>query len=134
MPRILYVATVVKTHIMEFHIPYLKLFHDNGWITAVAAKNDYENPDECEIPYCDKYYNIPYRSLLPKEYDNMLVAGRCLSATHEAQASVRIMPICACLGEAAGTAAALAYKSKTSTHTIDIAALKARLKDNGAEI
>ena len=82
----------------------------------------------------NKYYKIPYRSLLPKEYDNMLVAGRCLSATHEAQASVRIMPICACLGEAAGTAAALAYKSKTSTHTIDIAALKARLKDNGAEI
>ena len=60
MRKVLFVATVVKTHIMEFHIPYLKLFHDNGWITAVAAKNDYENPDECEIPYCDKYYNIPF--------------------------------------------------------------------------
>lgn len=80
----------------------------------------------------NKYYKIPYRSLLPKEYDNMLVAGRCLSATHEAHSSVRIMPICACLGEAAGTAAALAHKTGKNMHTVDIGALRAELKKNGA--
>lgn len=81
-----------------------------------------------------EYYTIPYRSLLPKEYDNLLVAGRCLSATHEAQASVRIMPICCCLGEAAGTAAAIAFRTNTNAHTVDIKAVQQKLKENGAEL
>lgn len=45
---------------MEFHIPYLKMFKEEGWETAVAARNDYENPADCKIPYCDNYYNIPF--------------------------------------------------------------------------
>lgn len=60
MKKVLFVATVVKTHIMEFHIPYLKMFKDMGWETAVAAKNDYDNPADCIIPYCDKYYDISF--------------------------------------------------------------------------
>lgn len=60
MPKVLYVATVVKTHIMEFHIPYLKMLKEMGWETAVAARNDYENPADCVIPYCDTYYDIPF--------------------------------------------------------------------------
>ena len=39
--RVLFVATVVKTHIMQFHIPYLRMFKEMGYETAVAAKNDY---------------------------------------------------------------------------------------------
>ncbi len=58
--KVLYVATVVKTHIMEFHIPYLRMLKEMGWETAVAAKNDYENPADCVIPYCDTYYDIPF--------------------------------------------------------------------------
>lgn len=58
MNKVLFVATVVKTHIMEFHIPYLKMFKEMGWETAVAARNDYENPTDCMIPYCDTYSNI----------------------------------------------------------------------------
>ena len=81
-----------------------------------------------------EFYTIPYRSLLPKEYDNLLVAGRCISATHEAQASIRIMPICACLGEAAGTAAALAHKTNTTAHTLDVKLLQTTLKNNGAKL
>lgn len=60
MKKVLFVATVVKTHIMEFHIPYLKMFKEEGWETAVAAKNDYEKPEDCKIPYCDRYYNVPF--------------------------------------------------------------------------
>ena len=60
MKKVLFVATVVKTHIMEFHIPYLQMFKENGWETAVAARNDYENPTDCVIPYCDTYYDIPF--------------------------------------------------------------------------
>ena len=58
--KVLFVATVVKTHMMQFHIPYLKMFQDMGWETSVASRNDYENPDDCRIPYCDHYYDIPF--------------------------------------------------------------------------
>lgn len=80
------------------------------------------------------YYTIPYRSLQPKEFNNLLVGGRCLSATHEAQASIRIMPTCACLGEAAGVAVALASKSKCSVKEIDIKLLQDTLVSDGARI
>ena len=60
MPRVLYVATVVKTHIMEFHIPYLKMLKEMGWETAVAARNDFDDPADCVIPYCDHYFDIPF--------------------------------------------------------------------------
>lgn len=79
-----------------------------------------------------EFYTIPYRSLLPKEYDNLLVAGRSISATHEAQASVRIMPICCCLGEAAGTAIAIVHNTNKNVHTVDIKALQKTLTENGA--
>ena len=80
------------------------------------------------------YYTIPYRCLLPKEFDNLLTGGRCLSATHEAQASIRIMPICATTGQAAGVAAAIAHKTGTNAHTVDVAAVQDRLRQLGAAI
>ena len=82
----------------------------------------------------DEYFSIPYRSLLPKEYDNLLVAGRCLSADHTAHSAVRIMPICACIGEAAGVAASIAKKNNQAVQAIDIASLQALLKQKGAKI
>lgn len=63
MKKVLFTATVVKTHIMEFHIPYLEMFRKMGWQTAVAARNDYENPADCHIPNCDTYYDIPFERL-----------------------------------------------------------------------
>ena len=80
------------------------------------------------------YYTIPYRCLLPKEFDNLLTGGRCVSATHEAQASVRIMPICATTGQAAGTAAAVAKKSGKNAHNVDIKEVQNILRANGAAI
>ena len=82
----------------------------------------------------EEYFSIPYRSLLPKETDNLLVAGRCLSADHEAHSAVRIMPICACMGEAAGAAAAVAHKTDTNAHTLDVAKVQELLLAGGAEI
>ena len=60
MKKVLFVATVVKTHIMQFHVPYLEMFRQMGWETAVAARNDYEDPKDCVIPHCDTYYDIPF--------------------------------------------------------------------------
>ena len=81
-----------------------------------------------------EYYQIPYRSLIPKNAENLLVAGRCISVDHYAQASVRIMPIVCCLGEAAGTAAAIAVKSRCFVKDVDIGALQTTLRKNGAAI
>lgn len=60
MKKVLFTATVVKKHIMEFHIPYLRLFQEQGWETAVAAKNDYDDPADCVIPYCDAYFDVQF--------------------------------------------------------------------------
>lgn len=79
-----------------------------------------------------EYYTIPYRSLTVKDADNLLVAGRCISADHEAQASIRIMPICASTGEAAGIAASLAPGGRVKE--VDIKALREKLKTAGALI
>ena len=68
MKKVLFVATVVKTHIMEFHVPYLEMFQQMGWETAVAARNDYRDPADCAIPFCHHYYDIPFhRSPLKKD-------------------------------------------------------------------
>lgn len=58
--RVLYVASVVKTHIMHFHLPYLKMFQAHGWHTSVAARNDYNEPADCKIPYCDEYFDVAF--------------------------------------------------------------------------
>lgn len=68
--KVLFAATVVKTHIMQFHIPYLQMFQQMGWETAVAAKNDYENPADCQIPGCDHYLDVPF-ARVPWQRDNL---------------------------------------------------------------
>ncbi len=75
-----------------------------------------------------EYYTIPYRCLVPKGSRNLLVAGRCISSTHEAQASYRIMPICCCLGEAAGIAAAFCGNSAADIMDIDIPRYREELR------
>ncbi len=80
------------------------------------------------------YYTIPYRSLIPKNADNLLVAGRCISSDHEAQASYRIMPTVSTLGEAAGVAASIAVKDGTTNKGVDVKKLQAVLTETGAFI
>ena len=107
---------------------------------AIAAGNydiDIHSPDGSGTShhYFDQgqWYTIPYRSLLPREGgDNLLVAGRCISATHEAQASIRIMPIVTAIGQAAGTAAALARQAGVLPPDVDVGALRGALRDDGA--
>jgi hypothetical protein len=75
---------------------------------------------------------IPFRCLIPRELENVLVAGRCFSATHDAHASVRSMAQCMAMGQAAGTAAALCTAGKQSPRELDVATLQQRLRDHGA--
>ena len=77
-------------------------------------------------------YEIPYRSLVPKGVDDLLVAGRCLSATHEAAGAVRVMPPCFAMGQAAGIAAALSAETRVSPRALDTAKIQSLLKRQGA--
>lgn len=78
------------------------------------------------------YYRIPYRSLTPLGLHNVLVAGRCVSTTHEAQASVRVSAPALAMGEAAGLAAAMALTAGSDTRQVDVRTLQARLRREGA--
>ena len=81
-----------------------------------------------------EFYTIPYRSLIPTGVTNMLVAGRCISSDHGAQASYRIMPTVCCIGEAAGSAIALAIKDSITVREVNTNALRKLLRENGAFI
>ncbi len=76
-------------------------------------------------------YGIAYRCLLPQKIENLLVAGRCFSASHEALGSVRMMPSCMAMGQAAGAAAAMAVRSGLSPRRLPAAALRATLAHQG---
>ena len=77
-------------------------------------------------------YAIPYRCLIPRGVAGLLVAGRCLSASHEAQASARVMAQCMAMGEAAGTASVLSLRNGVSPRGLDATLLRRTLQERGA--
>jgi len=79
-------------------------------------------------------YEIPYRCLVPRAVDGLLVAGRCISTTHEALASTRLTPTVMTLGQAAGTAAALALESGVAPRAVAARALRERLIAAGVDL
>ena len=87
--------------------------------------NDYKTID-------GQYYGLPFRSLIPQGFKNLLIAGRCISATSEAAGALRLMPVCMGTGQAVGTAAALMLKKsnteKPDFSLLDINELKELLK------
>jgi glycine/D-amino acid oxidase-like deaminating enzyme len=78
-------------------------------------------------------YDIPFRTLLPQKVEGLLVAGRCFSATHDAHASCRSMAQTMTMGQAAGTAAALAVQHDTQPHALHVPLLQDRLLAMGAK-
>jgi hypothetical protein len=78
-----------------------------------------------------KPYDIPYRSLVPKKVDNILVAGRCISATHLALGATRDQATCMALGEAAGAAAAISARQDVAPRSLDIKLLQEALRRQG---
>ena len=80
------------------------------------------------------YYSIPYRCLINSNVPNIMSAGRDISCTFEAHASLRVSPCCTATGQAAGTAAALAVSSSVSPLDISISDLRRVLSEDGAVI
>jgi hypothetical protein len=79
-------------------------------------------------------YDIPLRCLLPRGSEGLLVAGRCLSGTHEAHSSYRVMPIVMATGQAAGVCAALAARSNVSPRSLDFKEVQKELRRQGASL
>jgi hypothetical protein len=79
-----------------------------------------------------EYYDIPFGCLVPIGVENLLVAGRCISAEYHAQASARIQQTCMSTGQAAGTAAALCVESRENVSELDVDKLIQVLEDDRA--
>ncbi|MGH6625949.1 MAG: FAD-dependent oxidoreductase [Burkholderiaceae bacterium] len=103
----------------------------NGWPLELHLKGDVEFRWP-PIPESRGFNQLPYRMTLPQGLDNVWVAGRCASMTHEAQSAARVTGACFVMGQAAGTAADLALKSDATAAAVDVAALQARLAAEGA--
>ena len=88
---------------------------------------------EEHIQYCDPY-DLPYRCFTPKGIENLYTAGRCISGTHRAHASYRVMSICMAMGEAVGTAAALCAAEGVTPRELDVKKLQKSLTDKGIEL
>lgn len=81
-----------------------------------------------------KPYDIPYRAILPLNTNNLLVAGRCISGTHRAHSSYRVMNICINVGQSAGIAAALSVKENLFPRKLDYKKIQAVLKQKGVDL
>ena len=79
-----------------------------------------------------KPYDIPYRCLLPRGVEGLLTCGRCISGTHRAHASYRVMSICMATGQAAGAAAALSAREGLTPRELDVKLVQQALMDQGA--
>ena len=86
---------------------------------------------DCTLMWCPDCYDIPYRCLVPQKIDGLLCAGRNISATHLALASVRVMGPAMCLGEAAGKAAALCVKEGVEPRALNVQKLQKALREEG---
>ena len=78
------------------------------------------------------WYEIPFRAMLPRDVSNLIVAGRCISATHEGHASTRLTPTCFAMGEAAGAAAALCARGNLRPRELNAKTLQDTLRAHGA--
>ncbi len=105
----------------------------NGWPmeSHVAGDVIFKFPP---IPQSRGFNELPYRMLVPAGIDNLLVAGRCASMTHDGQSAARVSGACFAMGEAAGSAAALALGGNTIPRDIAVEKLQQQLKQQGAFI
>lgn len=103
----------------------------NGWPLELHLKGDVEFRWP-RIPESRGFNHLPYRMTVPQGLDNVWVAGRCASMSHEAQSAARVTGACFVMGQAVGTAADLALQAIGTAAAVDTAALQTRLERDGA--
>ena len=106
-----------------------------GWGSQLPPEDGLPRVNMVELVEDGMYcYDIPYRSLVPVRLDNVLAAGRNISADIPGQSGTRLVMCCMSLGEAAGTAAALAVKDGVKVRELDVAKLQRTLVSGGVNI
>jgi hypothetical protein len=103
----------------------------NGWPLELHLKGDVEFRWP-KIPESRGFNQLPYRMTVPQGLDNVWIAGRCASMSHEAQSAARVTGACFVMGQAVGAAADLALKSDAANADVDVPMLQRALEDNGA--
>lgn len=103
----------------------------NGWPLELHLKGNVEFRWP-KIPESRGFNQLPYRMTVPQGLDNVWVAGRCASMSHEAQSAARVTGACFVMGQAVGVAAHLALAADSTNAAVDVAALQSALEDNGA--
>jgi hypothetical protein len=103
----------------------------NGWPLELHLKGDVEFRWP-KIPESRGFNHLPYRMTVPVGIDNLWVAGRCASMSHEAQSAARVTGACFVMGQAAGTAAHLALAAGCDAASVEATALQAQLQSDGA--
>ena len=104
-------------------------------VARAAFPIDIHAADQPTLSHTEQFsqaYDIPYRCLVAAGVDNVLVAGRCISTTQEANGSARITATCFATGEAAGLAAALVARTGSAARNLDYAHLRQHLRSRGA--
>jgi hypothetical protein len=108
--------------------------HFDDAVAVASYPLDIHHPQGggCTLEWCGDCYDIPYRSLVPQKIKNLLVAGRCISTTHEAMSAIRVMAPCMAMGEAAGRAAKQAVRRNVQPADVDVQQLQQELVSKGA--
>ena len=101
---------------------------------AMEEVNNLKIEDSVVKPYFERPMRLPYGCLLPKKVENLLVAGRCISAEEEAMGQLRLIPVCSATGEAAGVAAALSLKQRVSPRQLKVNLLQKTLMEQGVNL
>ncbi|SHF71857.1 FAD dependent oxidoreductase [Mariniphaga anaerophila] len=103
-------------------------------IAVASYPLDIHHPEggDCTLEWSGDCYDIPYRSLVPLNVENLLVAGRSISTTHEAMSAIRVMAPCMAMGEAAGRAARIAIKDNVLPSEVNVEKLQKELLEQGA--
>lgn len=107
-------------------------FDDSIAVASYPVDLHHPKGGDCTLEYCGDCYDIPYRVLVPAAVENLLVAGRCSSLSHEAMASTRVMSTCMAMGEAAGRAARIALQDGVKVSEVDVQKLREELRATGA--
>jgi FAD dependent oxidoreductase len=103
----------------------------NGWMIEAHVAGDIAFKWQ-DIPRCRGFNHLPYRMIVARHVDNLLVAGRCASMTHMGQSAARVSGPCFVMGQAAGTAAALSLAAAVAPRALDIGQLQRSLEQAGA--